>query len=135
MILHPLPILTSAKIDSDVIIDVKAAYRNAQHARPVSQPYSSAEWEVEVGMVNEFGESFSDDDTMKVDWFAYISNPDSTRSWKGALVPTPRADVLHLLPYEIWGYVLLQRKWRQYSLLLLLSLALLDSKSGPLSPT
>ncbi|KLU83171.1 hypothetical protein MAPG_02236 [Magnaporthiopsis poae ATCC 64411] len=99
------------EIDSDVIIDVKAAYRNAQHARPEFHPYSSADWEVEDGTENELEEPFSDDHTMKVDWFAYISNRRSTTTYEGALFPSAASNVIHLLPYEIWGYVLLQRKW------------------------
>ncbi|KAL8387234.1 hypothetical protein RB595_010059 [Gaeumannomyces hyphopodioides] len=97
------------EVDSDVIVDVKSAYRNAQHPRPFTEDYSSASWVAEEGMINEFGESFADDSTMRVEWYSYISGRGNLVNFFG--VPYFGDDTTAILPCHIWAYVLLQRKW------------------------
>lgn len=98
------------EVDSDVVVDVKSAHRNAQRSRPFAEPYSSASWVVEEGTDNEFGESFSDDEIMRVEWYSYISSPGNLLNLVGA--PTLAGDdIIIILPCHIWAYVLLQRKW------------------------
>ncbi|KAL8295804.1 hypothetical protein RB600_001340 [Gaeumannomyces tritici] len=94
------------EVDSDVIVDVKSAYRNAQDPLLPAERYSSASWVVEEGTENEFGEPFDDDGAMRVDWYSYISMPTTA---KGRVLPD--RDIINILPCGIWGYVLLQRKW------------------------
>lgn len=112
MLVAPLGIDLETQIDSDVMIDFELAFRNSEprielprfESGVITTP--SEENEEEANELNGFG--FDDDEYYNARWFDFLQ---STNLLEAHSMDTRERDVMILLSYRVYGYVLLNRKW------------------------